>query len=316
MTKFGFSIAVAGVTSALALAAAIPAAWAGGNRAYLSATGTGATCSSAFPCGDMTDAVAAAGTGGEVICLNAGPYSGVTISQSVTISCKDGWWEAPAAVITISTPAGAYVVIEGLVLDGNGFEGAAVKMQGQGTLDIRNSRVGNNISNGTALLFAPVGPATLLVRDSVFYESGSPEDSGITGGVNIVPAAGITAVVSIERSQMAGNRYGLVADGRSGGAVHATISDSVASGNFADGIVAISSGSQVQVAVDQTRVAGNVVGLAASGSGAAISARNTTVFNNGTGLFTQNNGSLYTYGTNSVSANTTNGAFTHTLALQ
>src|SRR5206468_3274513 len=81
--------------------------------AYLSRAGTGNTCTSASPCSFMGAAVAAAGTGGEVICLDKGNYSNVIITQSVTVSCGDGLWEAPGTIVTVQTPAGADVVIEG-----------------------------------------------------------------------------------------------------------------------------------------------------------------------------------------------------------
>ncbi|MGO9594531.1 MAG: hypothetical protein ACLPZ0_12660 [Steroidobacteraceae bacterium] len=44
--------------------------------------------------------------------------------------------------------------------------------------------------------------------------------------------------------------------------------------------------------------------------------RNSSIFNNGTGLFTTGGGVLFSYGTNSVNGNTTNGTFTGTVGLK
>jgi hypothetical protein len=126
----------------------------------------------------------------------------------------------------------------------------------------------------------------------------------------------MTATVSIDRSQITGNVFGIVSDGTSGGTIKGTIRDSVVSGNSEDGIAAISSGSPVWFLVDQTEVSGNTFGMAAGGSGTEILARNTSVFNNTTGLHTGNGGALYTYGNNSVNGNAANGAFTGAVGLQ
>ena len=99
---------------------------------------------------------AIAGTNGEIICLDKFNYGGTTISQSITISCGDGLWEATGGFIQISTPAGADVVIEGLVIDGLGFSGSVLFMNGQGlgagsvAVKIGNSQITGNV-NGLAV---------------------------------------------------------------------------------------------------------------------------------------------------------------------
>jgi hypothetical protein len=113
------------------------------------------------------------------------------------------------------------------------------------------------------------------------------------------------------------NRAGIVGDGRQGGIIKGTISDSVVSGNTENGITAISSGSSVLFVTDQTKVTNNAAaGLFASGGGTGILARNTTVFDNGIGLDAASGAGLISYGNNSVAGNTTNGAFTATVSQQ
>jgi hypothetical protein len=73
----------------------------------------------------------------------------------------------------------------------------------------------------------------------------------------------------------------------------------------------------VVLTVDQTKISGNnAAGLYASGSGAGILVRYSTVVDNAIGLDAASGGALYSYGTNSVAGNTTNGTFTGTVGLQ
>src|SRR5262249_17301609 len=123
MTKHGVVIAVVGGICALALAATTTPTSAAGGTAYLSHAGTG-NASQAAPCNNIGVAVPTAGLNGEIICLDKGNYGGATITQSVTISCGDGLWEAPGGGVGVNTPAGSDVVIEGLVMDEVGFGGS------------------------------------------------------------------------------------------------------------------------------------------------------------------------------------------------
>jgi hypothetical protein len=341
MRKYRTTIVIIGAICALAFAAAATPASA--QIAFLSNTGSGTACTQAAPCVSMNDAISVAGASGEVICLNKGYYSfDVTISQSVTISCGEGWWESPDGIVTITTPADTdEVVIEGLVLDEIGTVGPGISMTGQGVLDLRHVRIGNSVAtNSHGLNFIPSGPAVLHVTDSVFYNNGGSgvliqpssgacaayvtntvihangSGGGLNGGIYIVPAAGATAKVSISNSQINGNYYGIIGDGRQDGVIHAAIKDSVVSGNTDNGITVLSSGTSVVFTIDQTEVLGNLAGLYAGGSNAGILARNTTVFENTIGLDTSGGGALYTYGNNSVNGNVTNGAFTGTAGLQ
>ena len=59
---------------------------------------------------------------------------------------------------------------------------------------------------------------------------------------SIKPAAGVDADVSIERTLVTNNFFGIVADGAAGATIHGVVSDSVVSGNVNFGITASSSG--------------------------------------------------------------------------
>jgi hypothetical protein len=89
----------------------------------------------------------------------------------------------------------------------------------------------------------------------------------------------------------------------------------VVTGNSQSGITASSSGSSVVLVLDQTKVSDN--GNHGLATGAGMLVRNSTVFSNGGGLFSESGGTLYSYGNNSVNGNNGNdGSFTGTVGLQ
>jgi hypothetical protein len=291
---------------------------------YVSVNGSDANnCSTpALACGDFVTALNNTRPFGEIDCLNAGNYAGsLPIAQSVTIDCAGGGQSTLLGPITVNG-AGIVVRLRNLSINSTGTGYIGIDGQNMAALYIENCVITNSnglITNvGTDFVGIKFHPSTglsqLFVTNSIISNNG--HSGGITGGIYVVPASGVTAEVSIDKSQITGNVFGIAGDGTSGGTVKGTISDSVVSGNSEDGIAAISSGSAAWFLVDQTKVAGNAYGLAAGGSGAEILARNSSIFDNSTGLHTGNGGAIYTYGTNSVNGNATNGAFTGTVGLQ
>ncbi len=286
------------------------------NAAYLSRTGSGSACTLASPCSSISSAVTAAGAGGEVVCLDKGNYGGVIIPFSITISCGDGLWEAPAAGISIQTPAGAAaVVIEGFVADSLALSGSIVSVTGQVAVHLRRVRIGNNGSanSGFAINFNPTGPAKLFVTDSVIDNFGG---SGISGAILVKPASGVTANVTIERTRIENNRFGIVADGNSGGIIRGVVRDSVIAGNVNNGITVSTTSSNVVLGVERSTISGNNFGLVATGGNAGMLVRNSFILGNNTGLSSSGGGALLSYQDNSVNGNTSDGAFTGSIGLK
>jgi hypothetical protein len=187
-----------------------------------------------------------------------------------------------------------------------------INFTGAGVLHVEKVKL-NHMSATYGIYFGPTGPATLDVSDSTITDNGN---SGTLAGVYIQPQSGAQANVTVTRTQIQGNYFGIFGDGRQGGTIRATIKDSVVSGSTENGITALSSGSSVVLIVDHTEVSGNLAGLFAGGGNAGILASSSTIFNNTVGLDTVNGGALYTYGNNRVNGNTTNGAFTGSAGLQ
>lgn len=307
---------------AFALAAlATPASAA--TEAYLKSTGTGSACTIAAPCASMPSAVTAAGVGGEVICLDKGPYSAnstFSILASVTISCGDGLWEAPHGQIDIVTPASAEVVIEGLVIDAETSGCCAITFTGQGTLRLRKVRSGNMtgvLAHG--LKFIPNGPATLHVSDSYFYFNGG-------SGILVQPGASGYANVHISNTKFERNTHGLFADGSSSTiGVNVNIIDSAASENSGNGFGAstIAGKAAVTMSIMSSRISGNIAnglgaaGVTTSGAGSAtIAVGGSMITANGNGVATANAGQILTYGNNQVRFNGSDGVFTGTIGLK
>jgi hypothetical protein len=288
---------------------------------WVSSTGSNeASCDITAPCADFSGAYTNTTAGGEITCLNSGNYGAImTISHSITINCESAIGsisisDGSIGLITISTGASDTVTLRVLDLDGTGqtFLDPLINFTGAGVLHVEKVKL-NHMSATYGIFFGPNGSATLDVSDSIITDNGN---SGTLAGVYIEPPAGVQANVTITRTLIQRNYFGVFGDGRQGGTIRATIKDSVVSGNTENGITALSSGSSVVLIVDQTEVSGNLAGLFAGGGNAGILASNSTVFNNTVGLDTANGGGLYTYGNNRVNGNTTNGAFTGTAGLQ
>jgi len=300
---------------ALAVAAAATPASAG-LPTYLSRTGNGSTCSFASPCADISAAISAAGDRGEVFCLDKGEYGSlVSITQSVTISCGDGLWNAPAGTITVNTPAGSDVVIEGLVTDGEGTGGNIILMNGQGTLHLRRVRVGN--AGGSfpshGLNFAPNGSATLHITDSVFYN--------VTGsGVLIKPSSGNSTVnVHVRNARFEHNLHGLFVDGSGSSAgIVVNVAESAAVENRSNGIGAFTGSGNAVVSVINSQFSGNLnAGIGTLGTGpAVVSVRigNSQITGNNWGVLNGGSGQILTLGGNHLHTNVNDGTFTGSIS--
>jgi len=296
----------------LALAFAAAATPASAGFAFLSRTGSGSVCSLAAPCQFMDVAITAAGPNGVVICLDKSNYLGAGITQPVTISCGDGLWEAPAGGVTILTPAGSDVVIEGLDMDGAGRSSGGMLIQGQGTVHLRRVRVGNYSAGIHGLNLAPSGSATLHITDSIFYNNAG-------SGVLIKPTSSATTNVHIRNSRFEHNLHGLFVDGTGGsGGIVVNMAESAAVDNQSNGIGAFTGSGNAVVSVINSQISGNLnAGIGTLGTGPAIvSVRvgNSQITGNNWGVLNGGSGQILTLGGNHLHTNVNDGTFTGTIA--
>jgi hypothetical protein len=262
---------------------------------------------------------------GQIDCVNTGFYdSNFTITQSVTIDCAGGIGST-FGLITING-GGIIVRLRNLSLNGQGSGNWGIDGKNMAALYIENCVITNytpgsgNNSPFIGIKFEPsMGSSQLFVSNTTIGNNGSMTLSNTGGsGIDIVPAAGAQANVSISLSQIEGNVFGIIADGLAGGTIRGLVKDSVVSGNSQNGITVSSNGANDVVMVDGTAVSENGNnGLVAGGSGAGMLVSNTDVFSNGGGLYTTGGGTLFSYGNNSVNGNNGNdGSFTGSVSLR
>jgi hypothetical protein len=169
----------------------------------------------------------------------------------------------------------------------------------------------------SGVLFAPTGPAKLFVTNSFFSRNGNFSNS--TGaGIRVVPQSGGSAFVSVEKSVLSGNVYGLAIDTTGGGAgINVTVADSVLGGNKFDGIITVANPGPIGVTVDLTRAVDNGgFGIRSFGAASTIRVARSTITGNATGVAAQNGGQLVTSGSNLLVGNGSDGSFTGSFGAQ
>ena len=320
LIQFAIVAIIAASSCGSAVQAQIQHTWVGSQG-----TDTG-NCDRTAPCATWSYAYGRTTVGGEITCLDSGNFWSLTIGHSITISCEGaigsetvntgaGFFNTFSIASTVATDV---VTFRGLDVDGNGVVSTGgsglITFQGAGTLRLEKMRISNISGDRTGLLFVPNGTAKLYIVDSIIANNGT---SGINAGVLIRPASGVTANVTIERTVIENNRFGIFADGSAGGTLRGLVSDSYVSGNINNGITIASAGTSVALGIDNVKVANNNFGLVASGTNAGMLVRRSFITANGTGLLTLSGGVLLSYRDNSLNGNTTtDGAFTGPVGLQ
>ena len=254
--------------------------------------------------------------GGEITCVDSGSYLGVFIDKSITINCEAAIGLSDGG-LQVETAATDIVTLRGLDIDGTNFAGVVAGMisfTGAGVLHLQKVRLSNVPGSSFGLAFNPTDVAKLFVSDSTITDNGS---SGISGGILIKPGTYVRAQVTITRTQIENNFFGIIADGGNGGIIRGAVRDSVVAGCANIGITVGSSPfSSVILLIDNTNVTNNDYGLVANGPTAGMAVRRSSIMFKNTGLFTVGGGVLGTYQDNRAGGNTTNGAFNAAAGLQ
>jgi len=305
---------VAGPLAAALLCAASVSPSQAATTAYVSGGGSDANaCTLAAPCRSIGHALGfVAGNGGTVTCLDEGPYTeGFSINYSYTVDCRGvvyvntGFTGFAFNLSTTNNGSHQQVTFRHVLFDGAAGGGGAVTVSGGARVVFEDCTFQNfTASPGMAIQFNPTAAgAHLTVTDSVFANNGVA-----AGGAGIVvqPNGG-TAGVVVERTQVTGNTYGIVANGTSG-TVLAEIRYSSVSNSAIDGIWAVTGGSVSSIVVEHSaslQNGGN--GINAQGSSAYVSLSDSTVAWNGTGLATSSGGTILTYKNNIIAGNVSPG---------
>jgi hypothetical protein len=258
--------------AALLLLGGVATAGLGAQRAFVSGEGDDASaaagCPVAAPCRTLTAAVAVADTGGEVIVLDPGPYTGpVAITRSLTVTTARG---LDAAVDVPATQTGFYVNAPGATVLLRGFsiasDGAdhAIAVNAVGSLTLERIEARGAVF--TAVLIAG-STSSIAIVDSVIVRTGNygmaiegydqkaasmllaldrvafvDLNGAVTAGASLRLGPSVTALA---RGVTMTGTAGLWLDPAGGGPVAASITDSLFTG---PGVVVAGDGARVDVA--------------------------------------------------------------------
>lgn len=294
-------------------------------RTWVASNGTNnVTCDRVTPCQTFAQAHTATLAGGEINCVNAADYGGVTITKSLSIVCDNVGATIRAATgsIAINVMAGAsdIVTLKGIDIDGGGSGIVGIDFFTGGALHLHKVRVANFGAAGvqftSGIFFQPTGYAELYISDSSITDNVGT--LAPTAGLLIRPRTTGTANVFIERVRFENNAVGIIVDGAqtTAAGVNAVVQDSVVTGSGGNGITATTAAAKaaVSVLVDGSRVATNFAsginanGTAASGAGSAIvRIGRSTIVNNVTGVSVTGAGVVQSFKNNRISRNLTDG---------
>ena len=291
-------------------------------RTWVSGVGDDANpCSRTAPCKTFAGAISKTAAAGEINCLDPGGFGALTITKAITISCETG----TAGVLVSGTngfviAAGTSdaVILKGLDFDGVGASGGAldgVNVESAGTVLIDHCIIygfgSTNGVDGNGIFVNNSNSVQVTIQDTLITGNAN-------GGVWIKPTGSSNAMVLINNSQIATNKFGIVADGTATtGKINGSVRDSTINGNNQNGVTASAS-----TAAGDTLLLNNVSsinngnnGLAASGSMAGLLVGNSTIYGNHGGIAALNSSAIDSYGNNQLNGNNgADGSFTATLA--
>src|ERR1043166_2518850 len=208
---------------------------------FVASAGSGTACTRAAPCAGFRLAHDATAAGGEIDCLDSGPFFGTAfISKSITIDCAG---VAATADHFEVNGAGIVVQIRNLTLNGL-FGGVGIQFSNGAALFVENCVIQNfNFANPTAIRFVPASvTARLNVSNSVISNNGTAAGGG---GILILPSGSGSARVVLDLVTLENNTHGIVADGTgSTGPIIVQVRDSVVAGGIGNGIAATTNRSE------------------------------------------------------------------------
>lgn len=242
---------------------------------FVTGTNAGAEgnpCTRDQPCKTLQTAFGKTDAGGEIFCLDAGSYGGISnINKAISINCE-GAAGSVASTFTINAGSNDVVYLRGLDINGLGSGVTGITFNSGAALIIENSTIRNwSGTNGLGINFQPSGVATLTLTGTSVANNGNASSGG---GVRIATQGSGFARASLTRSLIDKNYIGLAAIG-SGANASAEILDSTISHNKSIGLVAVGSGAVI--AIGSSMMVGNA---SAATSGNVLSYANNQIRGN------------------------------------
>jgi hypothetical protein len=289
---------------AVAVASAAPAG-AQANRTFVSGSGSDSSdCSFNTPCRSFAAALLLTNPRGEIVVLDPAGFGTVTITKSVSI-INDGVGVASitdtvtgTSAIVIAAGSSDVVNLRGLTVTGAGVGTGTngIVFQSGAALNLQNCVIRG--FSATGIGFTPTGSSTLTAVDTVVSDIG-----GTQAAILLQPnGSGLTVDVYLERVQVSGNgQHGIDASTATmtGGSLLVTVVDSVATGNAAGAGVLAPTLSTPTIALINTRLTNNAVGLN-MGGGTAYIAETTISGNTGNGFIQRPFAVINSFGNNRI----------------
>lgn len=288
-------------------------AFAQATRTWVSGVGDDVNpCSRTAPCKTWAGAISKTAPGGIINCIDPGGFGAVTVTKSITISCKHVEGSALASSTTgvIINGAGIDVVLRGLDIDGSpptlpGVNGIRFL---QGASLIVEDCVIRDFTGA-----APNGNGILVNNTSLIAEI-HIVNSNITGngsaGIQVAPTGSGGARVVITNTVFSNNTVGVRANtAATAGTVNVTATDSTAAGASLHGFVAEGTSGPIRMMLNRVVSTHNLGdGVQAVGASAIVRIGSSVVTSNsGTGLLASSGGQLQSYGNNQVNSNGVDG---------
>ena len=312
MRRIGWLSVVVVIISGVLVGFAEPAL-AEATRTWVSGVGDDANpCSRTAPCKTFAGAISKTAAGGEIDALDPGGFGAITITKAITI---DGGGTFASILnsgtngVIINAGATDTVILRNLSINGAGTGINGIRFIAGGTLIVDNSTIFNqgatSVDQGNGIDFNPNGASKIFVRrTSVRNNAGF--------GIYVRPQAGGTAVGTLKSVDANKNNTGIrVLDGAT-----ITAIDVESSGNSQNGFRTLSSGAALFLSiVDSVSTDNPNFGIKSEGALSVVHVSRTSVTKNGTGVNAAGGATLLSFTNNAVGANTTNGAFTGSIAL-
>lgn len=278
-----------------ALSLLLPAqAFAQATRTWVSGVGDDVNpCSRTAPCKTFAGAISKTAAGGEISVLDPGGFGAVTITKSITIN-GDGTLASILASltngVTVSANTTDVIVLRGISINGAGNGVNGVVFNSGGKLHIENVTISG--FTGQGILFQPSGASSMFVNQTTINRSAG-------GGIYVIPQGSGSASVSLNQVTLQGNARGLRAEDRS----TVVVSNSIATGNDANGFVVLATTSPVDLTLENTVSSRNGQVGVYSGALATVRISNVASIQNNVGLQSVGGGAIISFGNNRVNGN-------------
>ena len=244
------------------------------------------------PCHTFAGAISNVADGGEINCIDAGGFAPVTIVKSITI---DGGG-THASILNFNNTGiiikgeGIVVTIRNLSIQGIGKGTTGIKVVNCAVLNVENCVIANHTGQGIEIV--PGSNARVFIKDTIIRGNDNNPNGG---GIRIAPDASFSVSAILDNVRLEGNRYGLMVEDR----VTATVRNSVAAGNTADGFLAAGTAGPVNLTLENCVAASNgTFGISNANPSASsvIRLSNVTVTGNATGVSAEGRAIIRSFG--------------------